>query len=96
MLDMSDASTTKVTRTSGAAKFPTGGSVGFTISRSGERLAVALSNDRSALERQTRAIEAWLRPRSGETNGQRMDRLANVCGRVASGADLVAAIGATS
>jgi hypothetical protein len=89
---------TKVTKSVGhdrlsvSAKFPTGGVLRFSISRAGERLTVGLSNDRETLLAQSRKISAWVALRSGETNGQRIDRLAAICERCGSGAELMLAI----
>lgn len=69
-----------------AAKWQTGASLRFSITRSGERLTVAFSNDKAILAAQTKRLVAWIRRRPGETNEARILRMRDLCEGTVSGA----------
>jgi hypothetical protein len=69
--------------------FFTGASLSFNVSRSGETLNVAFSNDRVELKKQSTQIEQWLKLRKGETNQDRFDRLENVAKKAKSGKEFM-------
>jgi hypothetical protein len=79
-------------RMSISAKFESGADLRFSISRNGERLTIAFSNDINELKRQSDIVEAWLKLRTGEKNIDRFNRLEEVCKNCKSGAEFIAAI----
>jgi hypothetical protein len=58
-----------------SVKLPTGGSMKFSVGRSGERLEVCFSNDDNELMGQTNSVKLYMKLMEGETNQGRFDRL---------------------
>jgi hypothetical protein len=61
-------------RLSVKAKFPTGGTVRFSITRSGEQLGVAGSNDPATAKLQLKAVAAWIERLRAAMKGQELER----------------------
>jgi len=74
------------------AQFPSGANFRFSIGRSGERLAMAFSNDQKILREQMKIFMKWLNFREGETNQQRFDRIEDLCMKYTSGNQLIQSI----
>ena len=74
------------------AQFPSGANFRFSVGRSGERLALAFSNDRNILKEQTKIFMKWLEFRPNETNQQRFDRIEELCSQYKSGNHLIKSI----
>ncbi len=74
------------------AQFPSGANFKFSIGRAGERLALAFSNDRKELKKQTKIFMDWLEYREGENNSQRFDRVEKLCKNCKSGGQVIKAI----
>lgn len=75
-----------------SAKFPSGATLSFSINRSGEKLALAFSNDQKVLQEQTKVMSKWLEPHKNETHQQRFDRLESVLRASASGAEVISKV----
>ena len=75
-------------RLSLSAKFNSGASLKYSISRNGEKLDLAFSNDATVLKEQSRIICEWLDSKK-ETNQERIDRLEEVCKKVNSGKEFI-------
>ena len=90
---------TKITKKYGfdnmsiAAKFPSGASYRFSVSRSGERLTLAFSNDDKELAAQTKIFANWMKFRPGELNQGRFERLEELTKTCKSGKELINKIG---
>ena len=86
---------TKITKKYGfdnmsiAAKFPSGASYRFSVSRIGERLTVAFSNNNKILQAQTKIFAAWMKLRPSEVNQGRFDRLEELTKTCTSGKELI-------
>jgi hypothetical protein len=76
-------------RLSLSAKFPTGAELRFSISRLGERLMVAFSNDKKEGDMQMQSLRSWLEFRDGETNLDRINRLAELVKGCKSGKEVI-------
>jgi len=75
------------------AKFPTGGTLHFSVGRGGERLEVAFSNNDAELKEQTETVKEFVKFRYKEVNQGRFDRLEsllNAQGGCKSGRGVVA------
>lgn len=70
------------------ARFPSGGSFRFSITRVGERLSWEGSGDPVKARAEMLAFYAWAKARAGETHGQIIDRVealsktCNSCGQL--------------
>lgn len=95
---MKKVTQTKVSKTvthdrmSIAAKYPTGGAVRFSISRNGETLSVAGSNDPQVSREQVKCVNAFCLYQGNETNQNRIDRIAAFLRGVNSVGELCTAI----
>lgn len=64
------------------AHFVSGASFKFAINRSSESLSIAFSNNPTEVQLQGKLFMKWMRPQTGETNIDRINRLeelANSC-----------------
>jgi hypothetical protein len=69
--------------------FPSGASLDYRIGRSGEKLAIAFSNDDAELKRQMKITSNWLKLRKGENNQQCFDRLEAAARKCKSGKEFI-------
>jgi hypothetical protein len=76
-------------RMSITAKFPSGANFRYFISRSGERLSIAFSNDSKELKEQSKIFGEWVKHRKGETNIDVFNRLEELCKKCKSGKELI-------
>jgi hypothetical protein len=72
-----------------SAKFPSGASYKFTAGRSGERLAMAFSNNDAESKIQIRIFQEFMKFRKGEINQGRFDRLEELTKKCQSGKMLI-------
>lgn len=68
-------------------KLPTGGTLKWTINRSGEKLEVAFSNDPAVLKRQCKIVQDYINGLKG-TNKEKFDQLEELAKGCSSGANL--------
>lgn len=79
-------------RLSLVCKYTTGGSVRFTVGRSGDSLTWGGSSDAAVARREMEAFMRFAELQTGESQGQRMERLRAVAESCDSIAELVKAV----
>jgi hypothetical protein len=70
-------------------RFPSGAKFSFLVTRTGERLDVAFSNDSKELKEQTLIFNQWIKLRKEETNAERFARLEAFSCTCSSGKELI-------
>ena len=79
-----------------SAKFPSGASFRFSVTRSGERLMVAFSNDDTEANRQSLIMQKFAQCKGEETYLDVINRLEKVCEDCKSGSEVITKIEALS